>query len=183
MKKALFIIFIIVLLVGGISYTFIMGAKKQETTAQPVQPDVVATFPVNEDGVDVRQLPTLPVTGTDGTEYKADNFLSGGSVVADNNNPGSFFLGNTFEFGPDGSTPSYVISYIYETDYFNITLLKQPFSIARSDAESYLKDLLMISKEDMCNLNYTVGIPQYASDVLSGKDLRFSFCSGAVSLD
>ncbi len=78
--------------------------------------------------------------------------------------------------------PPYLILYIDNTHYFNITLLTEPLADTRVTAEEYLQARLGLSESDMCQINYRLSVPNSVSQVYAGEDLRFSFCIDATSL-
>ena len=112
-----------------------------------------------------------------------DNFLSKPGVSGDINNPGSYFLGNTFVAdSQSNNSPAYVVVFDAKTKYFNIALLKKPLGQARLEMESYLQKLLNTDKDTMCSLSYSVSVPAYVDEAASGIDYRFSFCANAKPL-
>ncbi|MES2749002.1 MAG: hypothetical protein V4606_01240 [Patescibacteria group bacterium] len=155
------VIIVLVIVIGGIIYT-----KNNSTPVTTVEyTDSQVTFPSTEGNV---------VT---------NNFLKDESVAPDVQNPGLYSLGNTF---PSAETPSklpnYVVMFDKNTGTFNIALLQKPFAQSRLAAEVYLKDLLKIDEEEMCQLSYVVTVPGYVDEVASGFDYRFSFCPDTAKL-
>ena len=119
---------------------------------------------------------------TTGPRVTVPNFLKDPSVTADTKNEGLYYIGNTFTTPVTGTTPTYVVTYEKDTGYFNITLLQKPLAAARSDAETYLKNLLKVDETSLCGLSYTVSVPGYVDEEASGIDYRFSFCPDSVKL-
>lgn len=118
-----------------------------------------------------------------GTDVVIDNFLKSPSVTPDVNNPGLFFLGNTFALDPkNNKLPPYVIVYEKDTGFFNIALLQKPLALSRQEAEKYLIGLLQIDETTMCGISYTLSVPGYVDEAASGIDYRFSFCPESLSL-
>jgi hypothetical protein len=144
---------------------------------------IVTTFmqssdvnPPNQKAVYTDLNVTLP--STSGAGVTTTNFLTDETVTSDTQNPGMYFLGNTFA----DNTPAYVVMYERESGIFNVTLLKEPLASARLEAEAYLKTLLAIDEKEMCKLSYMVTVPGYVSEEASGFDYRFSFCPGSFSI-
>jgi hypothetical protein len=122
----------------------------------------------------------LPTTNGN---IKVDNFINEPDVVQDTYNTNEYFLGNDLtNTDQPGASLNYVVTFDATTKYFNIALLKKPLSNSRSEMESYLKNKLNISENDMCALNYSVTVPGYVDQQASGIDYRFSFCAGALKL-
>lgn len=116
------------------------------------------------------------------TNSQDRDLLNDADVVEDPVNPGYYYLGYQ-TFGPNAvQDPPYLITFIKETNYFNITLLKEPLGETRASAERYLMDKLGATGEQLCQLNYTVGVPDAVNSVYSSMNLGFSFCQGAVRL-
>lgn len=112
-----------------------------------------------------------------GTTVQAADFLSDPAVVKDANNPGYYSVGYQAV-----DNPPYAITYISDTNYFNIALLQEPIGPVRKDAEQYLMAHLGITAEKMCQLDYMVSVPEWVNSQFAGKSLGFSFCPGAVTL-
>lgn len=119
---------------------------------------------------------------TTGSPVEVTNFLKDPAVIADAQNPGLYFVGNTFLKGSDNSVPTYVVTYEEKNGYFNIALLVKPLARARFDAEKYLENFLNIDENSLCSLSYTVSVPGYVDEAASGIDYRFSFCPDNVPL-
>lgn len=118
-----------------------------------------------------------------GSDIMASNFLANETVKEDTQNPGLYELGNTAESDVvTGGEPAYAVIFDKESGVFNAMLLKKPFVQSRLEMEVYLKNLLQISDEEMCQLSYSVTVPGYVDQNASGQDYRFSFCSDAVQL-
>lgn len=82
-------------------------------------------------------------------------------------------------------TDKYDILYFkYQEESFLITI-KDKYNIqsARDLAENDLLKKLNISKEDACELNVSLGVPNFVSEKLSGKNYGLSFCPGGKSFD
>ncbi|HVZ76167.1 MAG TPA: hypothetical protein VG934_02765 [Candidatus Paceibacterota bacterium] len=100
---------------------------------------------------------------------------------------GYYYLG--YHVGQASSTdpmslpnPPFLILYIDQTQYFNISLLQEPIADTRVAVEQYLMSQYGISQDQMCALNYTMSVPYSVDQTYSGIDLRFSFCPGATTL-
>jgi len=111
-----------------------------------------------------------------------NSFLNNKAVAPDTDNPGYYYVG----YHPSGADatndPPYLIEYIDQTKYFNITILHEPIGETRVAAETYLTNTLGLTQEQMCSLNYTVYVPNSVSSSYSGTNLGFSFCPSAVPL-
>ena len=168
MNKTYYIIIAIVLvLIVAISLTL---------TNQNSDTDINITDVVYTD-LDITFKPS------EGSNIVTENFFTDQSVKADTLNPGLYELGNTITIDPvTGKLPLYVAIFDKQSGVFNISLLQQPFSRSRIEAEVYLKNLLQISEEELCKLSYSVTVPEYVSRDASGFDYRFSFCPGSIPL-
>jgi hypothetical protein len=166
MNKTLYIFFAIILfLTLAIGVTLLrQGSGSEEGVTNVVYTDLNVTF--------------KPENGSDIT---ASNFLANETVKEDTQNPGLYELGNTVESDVvTGGEPAYAAIFDKESGVFNTMLLKKPFVQSRLEMEVYLKNLLQISDEEMCQLSYSVTVPGYVDQNASGQDYRFSFCSDAV---
>jgi hypothetical protein len=102
-------------------------------------------------------------------------------LVADQYNPGYYYIGYHYD-EETTEEPPYVIQYIESTQFFNITLLKEPLAETRRSAEQYLLQRLGVTEAELCVLQYTVAVPNRVNSFYAGESLGFSFCPGAKSL-
>jgi hypothetical protein len=177
MKKSLLIVGIICLLLFAID-TLIFKDAANTKKQTPVEQSNT-TFPKEENAPAPE---TVPQPTQSAQKILDNNFLQKDNITEDTSNPGSFYLGNTFQKNETGSLSNYVVTYSQDTQFFNVTLLAEPLRDSRLAAEQYLRSLLGLSDADMCALHYTVSAPQYVSQQYSGNDLKFSFCPGSTSL-
>lgn len=116
-------------------------------------------------------------TAKNGGTLEIKDFLSDPQTKEDQANKGYYFLGNQ----PDVPNP-YVIVYIADTHYLNISLLQEPIGKSRTEAENYLLEHFRLSKDQLCSLDYTLTVPDFVNSTYSDENLGFSFCPGAVVL-
>lgn len=132
------------------------------------------------------RVPDISIPINSGASVQTRDFLKDPRTVADQINPGYYYLGYHTSTGPNDSTatadPPYIIEYIATTHYFNIGLYKEPIGEARKNAESYLTNALGISAQALCTLKYMVSVPERVNATYAGQNLGFSFCPGAVKL-
>ncbi len=131
----------------------------------------------------------LTLTGESGEPIAVKDFIRNGETVTDTVNPGSFVLagsvGYCLEDGscPEGAnTDNFSITYNNEIQSFNIVLLAEPLRRSREASERFLIERLGLSKEDLCRLNYNLGVPYFVNEQFAGQNLRFSFCKDAIVL-
>ena len=110
----------------------------------------------------------------------AKDFLHASDTYADPNNAGQYFLAGTGKNA--SSSPPYNILYVAADQSFTVALLSEPLASVREQAQAALQNSLGISQGDMCNLRYTVLVPQEVNPYYSGQNLGFSFCTGSVAL-
>tara|TARA_R110000824_G_scaffold401771_1_gene615525 strand:- start:220100 stop:220639 length:540 start_codon:yes stop_codon:yes gene_type:complete len=88
-------------------------------------------------------------------------------------------------YGPEYSTEGFTFSLQYsEADsQFLINLLTEPIGNARKDGENYLRAILNVTSEQLCELNTVVSVNPDVSEVYSMyENLGLSFCPNAVLL-
>lgn len=171
MKKIIAICIALILVIAVALYWWYTKSQPQNAQDQSQ-----TGFPTSASNNGEGNLSTSIQTLNSGT-VNTKNFLADSETKEDRSNTGYYFLGNQPE-----SPHSYVIVYIAETNYFNISLLQEPIRDARTDAEAYLLEHLGISKEQLCTLNYMVSTPDSVNNVFSGTNLGFSFCPNSVKL-
>lgn len=151
-------------------------AATTDTSQTPVAP----YFPPGED------VPVAIVTGDTlrlplgSDEVSVRNFLRDPDVAKDTVNLGFYYLGTADLAKLDSQVFS--IQYVAQTGHFTVSLLREPLGSVRKQAEEALIARLGLSKEQLCDLRYTVAVPGYVNAEASGIDYRFSFCADAVSL-
>jgi hypothetical protein len=177
--KKVYLIVGVVLMLMILSIVYMITQDKSSGTVSQ-NPNGV-TFPVARDVSVVPESALLSVRA-DGGDVEVNNFMLNNDTYADTQNAGYYYLGNTFTQSANEESPSFVVVYIDETDFFNITLLKEPVRDSRIRAEAYLLDVLGIAPNQMCALQYSLSVPAYVNEAYSGINLKFSFCPGAVAL-
>ena len=177
MKKTAFIIvtIIVILLILIVLTLLLKGGGTESKT--PQYTDIGGI----QDGPAV-VVDTEITLHTEQGQKTVPNFLSGDEVFPDTDNQGYYFIGNTFDSSVAEGDPTFVITFESDTSFFNIALLQEPLRTARLDAEAHLQNVLGLTDEEMCSLNYTLSVPGYINEEYSGADLRFSFCQDSVSL-
>lgn len=175
MKRSLIIAIILLLALVAIGIFFFVRSNTNTSSnggSYGLLPGSNTSLP-SSDG----STPRISIKGADGKEILVKNFLVLPEVKEDSDNTGYYNLG----YQPNEAAP-YRISYISETTFFNIALLQEPIGQTRLQAETFLSNILGLSKEEMCGLNYSISVPNSVSSNYSGMNLGFSFCPGAVKL-
>ncbi len=139
-------------------------------------------FPVARAVVPVSNETTMYVQSQNGQGISINNFMKDSDTFADTQNPGAYYLGNTFSHSGSPDALPFVIMYIEGTTFFNVTLTREPLQEARLAAEGFLKSKLGISENEMCQLIYALSVPGYVQAEYSSVDFRFSFCPDALAL-
>ncbi len=139
-------------------------------------------FPVARDVIPVSNDTTMYIQSQSGQGLRVNNFMKDADTFADTQNPGAYYLGNTFSQSSVSDASPFVIMYVEGTAFFNITLVREPLQEARLAAEGFLKSKLGISENEMCQLIYALSVPGYVQAEYSSVDFRFSFCPDALAL-
>lgn len=122
---------------------------------------------------------TFAVIGENGEVIRVNDFTK--SAVQDKNNSGIKYLAGEDENGIIQNAP-YVISSLEDDQSFTVSLFAQPIGKTRVRAEKDLISQLGITAQEMCRLRYVVLVPFDVSREYAGRNLGFSFCSGAAQL-
>jgi hypothetical protein len=146
------------------------------------QPKSGSTPPRSDEQSVATPTHTFGLKLKDSSELFVKDFLKNSDIIPDTRNPGLYYLGNTISNNPHDTLPEYIITYDHSIQFFKIVLLQNPLSGARRNAETYLKQTLDISYEQLCRLNYFVTTPSTVSPVYSGLDIKFSSCQDSVTL-
>lgn len=184
------------IIIGGILFILICAGGAwffvHTQTKQTIQNEPSSTFPIggtnsiggnnNQTGKIDTTSPIITIKTASGNTVQAQNFFRSQETVADPSNPGYYFLGNHYPFdgGVPNIQPTYIIQYTAETQFFNISLLSEPISDVRKNAEQYLLNQLGISRDQLCTLNYSVSVPYFVNEYYTSQSLGFSFCNGSV---
>lgn len=135
------------------------------------------------------QVGIQDVVGANGSSIPVRDFIHNGVTEEDVVNPNTYFIAGSADYcTADGVCPGgaetdrYTITYSKEDDWFSVLLNKEPLGEVRREAETYLLTQLGITEQQACALNYQVATLSYVSQYYADRELRFSFCPGAVPL-
>lgn len=161
---------------------------------QPPQGDINALDPFvfnNRPGTVASGTPVSvpggsnPVVGSSqiGT-LTVQQLLDDPDTHADPYNDGLYYLGNRFPAfeGPTTTAPAYVIVFDAAGQTFNISLLQEPIGQSRTQAEDFMMKKFGLTPEQLCNLNYTVTVPEDVNQTYTSTNLKFGVCNDAVFL-
>lgn len=147
-------------------------------TVLPVVTDPSQSAPVNTGAT---------VATRTGGEQTVRDFLADPEVVEDVVNPGQYLLVGRFGYClADGSCPQagdedrFQVVYSALDDYFFITLFQEPLGETRDAAQQFLQQKLNLTADETCSLRYTVFVPREVNEHVTGEDIGFSNCPGAV---
>lgn len=168
-------IVLIILLLGGIAFTLLRDTETPQGPSGTSFPSS-GERPAQGSNVDGAEI-TLRLQN--GTTIEVSNFTKDADTKADPQNPGFYLVGQGTGATRDAS---FAITYIADTDFFNVSLMQTPIKDARRRAEVYLMSTLGLKEDEMCALRYSVAAPAFVDEAYSGTDLRFSFCADAVPL-
>ena len=185
MKKTIIIVIVLVLLVGVSAISVLFFSAKSPTVI--TAPSGVGGLPIAQNanppatsGGNAQPVLSLPAT-TGGT-LSTNNFLADPNTYPDPINPGYYSLGYSVNQPDSTSTPPFLIVYQSATKFFAIVLLQEPIGPIRMQVEQYLERHLGLSQNDLCNLNYTLSVPNSVNEQFAGENLGFSSCPGATVL-
>ncbi len=132
---------------------------------------------------------TMMIATSSGGVITVKDFIHNGVTQPDKSNAGNYFLAanapGCLEYMPGchvGSADDFIVYYFGAGQLFNISLEKDPLRQSRLHAENFMLHTLGITKQQMCNLNYRVGVTVYVNSEYAGPNLGFSFCPGATEL-
>ncbi len=164
-KKIISVIIVSILLLGGGVLLWRSLAPEEQEVAPPDE----TTFPIS----------TSVNPGQSSGNTSVPAFLDAPDTYEDPENPGIYYLG--YEPNDTANNP-YIIEYIQESSFFNISLTQEPIGESRSAAERYLVQRLDVTRNQMCALAYSVTVPDDVNSQYASVNLGFSFCPGAVEL-
>lgn len=129
---------------------------------------------------------TIAVRSYNGGVLQVKDFKSDPVTVKDPINTGHYYIGpHPYEGVPDptvSDNPPYIIEYIDADGSFTISLRVEPLAKTRLQVEKVLKEHLGLTEEQMCQLKFTMSVPNSVNSFYAGTDLGFSFCPGATPL-
>ncbi len=133
--------------------------------------------------------PTISLTTQTGSVVFVRDFIHNGVTIPDTVNTGRYLLVGNLDYCPSNpqqcqAAPATGFSVYYNSgpESFTITLTEEPIGQARLAMEQFMLTTLGITQQQMCSLNYLVGVTQDVNSQFAGKNLGFSFCSGATVL-
>jgi hypothetical protein len=193
-----FIVGILALFLGAIIVAVVWYAFSiPKDVSQSSTPWTTPTLPVggsitpvsSGSGMSSGVVPTFPLTTQTGSTVSTLDFINNGVTIPDTANPGGYLLAGNLGYclsDPQkcqaAPATSFSVYYISGTKSFLIDLTEEPIGEARLDMERFMLETLGITEQQMCSLNYLVGVTRYVSEQYTGKNLGFSFCPGAVVL-
>ncbi|MDP2816323.1 MAG: hypothetical protein Q8O19_06565, partial [Rectinemataceae bacterium] len=132
---------------------------------------------------------TRSLTLATGKRIVVKDFLANGITFEDPANSGSYFLAGKLEYCledgtcPDTNTPSFSVLFIETDQSFSISLNEEPLKSSRVSVEQYLMNVLGMSEDGMCDLQYSLGTTVSVNETYGSiNNLGFSFCEGAIPL-
>jgi hypothetical protein len=132
---------------------------------------------------------TIALAAQNGSTVVTADFIHNGVTIYDSANAGRYMLAGNLGYclsNPQQcqAAPSTNFNVYYNSgpQSFTITLTKEPIGQARFAMEQFMLRTLGITEQQMCNLNYLVGVTIYVNSQYTGKNLGFSFCPGATVL-
>lgn len=181
------ILFGICILAGAIYFIFVLKSSPktfQPTTTLPVSGSTVTSSTTSSGGVQ-----TIVLATRDDSAVVANDFIHNGVTIPDVKNEGNYLLAGNLGYclsDPQkcqaAPSSNFSVYYVSSRKSFLINLTEEPLGQARLDMEQFLLPTLGLSQEQMCGLNYLVGVTAYVSEQYTGKNLGFSFCPGATVL-
>jgi hypothetical protein len=131
----------------------------------------------------------IPLPAQNGNIVFVEDFINNGVTMPDAANAGRYMLAGNLDYclsNPQEcqvtSATNYNVYYESKSMSFVIALTEEPIGQARLDMEQFMLATLGVLEQQLCSLNYYVGVTRYLNEQYSGKNLGFSFCPGAVIL-
>ena len=181
---------IIVLAIVVVLAYNLLTPHKSPPIGQTGQPSLPVSSSTNQGGIGEPQpgqtAPTLQIAGQAGNIITYD-FLHNGVTIADNANPGFYFLSGTLPCATGqcpAAAPSteYEVLYNANKQFFNVALTQEPLGKSRTDVEIFLERTLGLSAAQLCSLRYFVTTDSRTNSIYAGKSLGFDGCAGATAL-
>ncbi len=164
----------------------------QSTATLPTSGSVSPTSgptPPSSSGTLSPTVQKIALTIQNGGTVVANDFIHNGVTIPDKANKGRYLLAGNLGYclsNPQqcqaASSTNFSVYYNSTQQSFLITLTKEPIGQARLDMEQFLSTTLGLTEQQMCSLNYLVGVTVYVNPQYAGKNLGFSFCPGATAL-
>ena len=185
------LIFFGAIVIGFVWYFVSTPKTGQQTlntpTTLPVSGLVSSTVVSSTTPSQTKQAITL--TTQNGNSVTANDFIRNTVTIPDAANDGRYLLAGNLGFclsNPQqcqaAPTDNYTVYYNSVPQSFTIELTKEPIGRARLDMEQFMLTTLGLIEEQLCSLNYYVGVTIYVNAQYTGKNLGFSFCPGATVL-
>lgn len=157
------------------------------TTTLPVSGSITSV--PSGSGMSSGVVPTFPLTTQTGSTVSALDFINNGVTIPDTANPGGYLLAGNLGYclsDPQkcqaAPETNFSVYYLSGPKSFLIDLTEEPIGQARLGMEQFMLKTLGITEQQMCSLNYLVGVTRYVNEQYTGKNLGFSFCPGATLL-
>ena len=132
---------------------------------------------------------TMALMAQDGGAVVARDFIHNDVTIPDAANVGRYLLAGNLgyclsesQLCQAASTSDFNVYYNSDQQSFTIALTREPIGQARLAMEQFMLTTLGITQQQLCSLNYLVGVSTHVSPNYTGKNLGFSFCPGATVL-
>ena len=160
----------------------------QQTTTLPISGSITPIGSPSSSATPSQNTAGITLTNQNGS-VTAKDFIHNGVTIPDTVNAGKYLLAGNLGYclsDPQkcqaGLADNFSVYYNSEQQSFIITLTEEPIGQARLGMEKFMLKTLGITEQQMCNLNYIVGVTKYVNSQYVGKNLGFSFCPGATKL-
>lgn len=197
------LIWLVILLLGaGVAGAFWYSSMLSSTTPTAENTNTVQlpTELTPESSITIPKSPSGSATGQsqgatgftvqdqNGVQVPSRDFIQNGTTIPDAANAGRYLLAGNLGYCTDAqqcqaaTSTDYVIYYNSGPQSFTIALTEEPIGQSRLDMEQFMLTTLGMSQQQLCSLNYYVGVTRYVNEQYTGKNLGFSFCPGATPL-
>lgn len=188
MKGKLFILIIAILLGAFLLVLFLPSVTKK--IPEQINPINSATLPGNQISPSTQgTIAITTLTDRNGTNVATRDFFHNGVTIADVANAGNYLLAGNLGYCltdqqkcQAASSTNFSVYYMSSSQSFIITLTEEPIGLARVQMEQFLLSTLGLTQDQLCKLNYLVGVTQDVNPQFTGNNLGFSFCPGATVL-
>lgn len=184
-------IFLGVIIIAVLWYAIFAPKQISQTTQPntdfPVSESIIPTSSSSD--VSSQFTQTMTLSTQNGEVIVTNNFIQNGITIQDKANAGRYLLAGNLGYCLSdprqcqaGSATNFNIYFESALQSFVIALTEEPVGQARLEMEQFMLTTLGVTQQQMCSLNYYVGVTSYLNPQFAGKNLGFSFCPGATVL-
>lgn len=173
---------IAVMILSGVTVYQYMTTTEVPEQRPPVVPMEQKDDLVQQAIIDTSDIRQFVTSGN--VKIPLSDFMNAGKTFQDPANPGNYILSGDLGYCLGGDvcldnsvSDAFTVWFDGRDGVLYVSILAQPMILVRDEVENYLGDTLGLDPEELCDLNYYMGVPAWVDSAYAGQHVLFSQCS------